>query len=58
MEIFTIDNVQNTKPITYLLKDNNNEKIKELRIGFIDKNINKYRNTLRKSQRPISTIIL
>ena len=28
MEIFTIDKVLNTKPITYLLKDNNNEEIK------------------------------
>ena len=28
MEIFTIDKVFNTKPITYLLKDNNNEEIK------------------------------
>ena len=28
MEIFTIDKVQNTKPITYLLKDKNNEEIK------------------------------
>ena len=27
MEIFTIDKVLNTKPITYLLKDNNNEEI-------------------------------
>ena len=29
MEIFTIDKVQDTKPITYLLKDKNNEGIKE-----------------------------
>ena len=28
MEIFTIDKVQDTKPITYLLKDTNNEEIK------------------------------
>ena len=28
MKIFTIDKVQDTKPITYLLKDKNNEKIK------------------------------
>ena len=35
MEIFTINKVLNTKPITYLLKDNNNEEIKGC---FIDKN--------------------
>ena len=28
MEIFTIDKVLNTKPIIYLLKNNNNEEIK------------------------------
>ena len=28
LEIFTIDKVQDTKPITYLLKDKNNEEIK------------------------------
>ena len=28
MEIFTIDKIQYTKPITYLLKDKNNEEIK------------------------------
>ena len=28
IEIFTIDNVQSTKPITYLLKNKNNEEIK------------------------------
>ena len=28
MEIFKIDKVQNTKPIIYLLKDKNNDKIK------------------------------
>ena len=27
MEIFTIDKVQNKKPITYLLKNKNNEEI-------------------------------
>ena len=27
MEIFTIDQVQHAKPITYLLKDKNNEEI-------------------------------
>ena len=28
MEIFTIDKVLNTNPITYLLNNNNNEEIK------------------------------
>ena len=28
LEIFTIDKVQDSKPITYLLKDENNEEIK------------------------------
>ena len=28
MELITIDKVQDTKPITYLLKDKNNEEIK------------------------------
>ena len=28
MEMFTIDKVQDTKPITYLLKDKNNDEIK------------------------------
>ena len=28
MEIFKVDKVQDTKPLTYLLKDNNNEALK------------------------------
>ena len=28
MKIFTIDKVQNSKPITYVFKDKNNNKIK------------------------------
>ena len=30
MKIFTIDEVQDTKPITYLLKDKNNEELKDV----------------------------